>query len=58
MLVVTARDDMIVLKKISSKISTKDMKVLRLVEEAWKDIEKGNYNGSSMKIKRKNSRIT
>ncbi len=43
LLAVTARDDMIVLKKISSKISAKDMKTLKLVEGAWKDLEKGKY---------------
>ena len=40
---VTARDDTIILKKISSKISPEDMKTLKLVEEAWKDLEKGSY---------------
>ncbi len=43
LLAVTAQDDLIVLKKISSKISPADMKTLKLIEEAWKDIDKGNY---------------
>ncbi len=43
LLAVTAQDDLIVLKKISSRISPADMKTLRLIEEAWKDIDRGNY---------------
>ena len=43
LLAVTAQDDLIVLKKISSNISPEDMKTLRLVEEAWEDIDKGKY---------------
>ena len=43
LLAVTTQDDLIVLKKVSSKISPADMKTLRLIEEAWKDLDKGNY---------------
>lgn len=43
LLAVTTRDDLIVLKKVSSKISPADMKTLKLIEEAWKDLDKGNY---------------
>ncbi len=43
LLAVTAQDDLIVLKKVSSKISSADMKTLKLIEEAWKDIDKGKY---------------
>ena len=43
LLAVTAQDSLIVLKKVSSKISVSDMKTLKLIEEAWKDIDKGNY---------------
>ncbi|MHB1813048.1 MAG: AbrB/MazE/SpoVT family DNA-binding domain-containing protein [Thermoplasmataceae archaeon] len=40
---VTARDDTIILKKISSNISPEDMKTLKLVKEAWKNLDKGSY---------------
>ncbi|MHB1708901.1 MAG: AbrB/MazE/SpoVT family DNA-binding domain-containing protein [Thermoplasmataceae archaeon] len=43
LLAVTAQDDLIILKKVSSNISSKDMITLRLIEEAWKDIDKGKY---------------
>ncbi|MGC8561580.1 MAG: AbrB/MazE/SpoVT family DNA-binding domain-containing protein [Thermoplasmata archaeon] len=43
LLAVTAQDDLIVLKKISSSISPEDIKTLRLIEEAREDIDKGKY---------------
>ncbi|MFG1460413.1 MAG: AbrB/MazE/SpoVT family DNA-binding domain-containing protein [Thermoplasmataceae archaeon] len=43
LLAVTTQDDLIVLKKVSSKISPADMKTLKLIEEAWKDLDKGNF---------------
>ncbi|MCL5439747.1 MAG: AbrB/MazE/SpoVT family DNA-binding domain-containing protein [Thermoplasmataceae archaeon] len=43
LLAVTAQDNLIVLKKISSSISPEDIKTLRLIEEAWEDIDKGKY---------------
>ena len=43
LLAVTTQDDLVVLKKVNSKISSSDMKTLKLIEEAWKDIDKGNY---------------
>ena len=43
LLAVTAQDGLIVLKKIGSKISPVDMKKLRHIKEAWKDIDKENY---------------
>lgn len=43
-LAVAARDGVIVLKKIESGLSAEDLKSLRLVEEAWKDIEEGRYS--------------
>ena len=42
-LAVAAQNDLIVLKKIDSGLSAEDLKSLRLVEEAWKDIEEGRY---------------
>ncbi len=41
---VAAQKDMIVLKKIESGLSAEDLKSLKLVEEAWKDIEDGRYS--------------
>jgi len=40
---VAARKDMIVLKKIDAKLSEQDLKSLKLIEEAWNDIEQGRY---------------
>ena len=42
-LAVSAEKDMIVLKKVNSGLSAEDLKTLKLVEEAWKDIESGSY---------------
>ena len=33
----------IVLKKLSAKMKPEDLRTLNLIEEAWKDIEKGRY---------------
>ncbi len=43
MFVVAAQNDMIVLKKMDRNLSNEDLKTIRLIEEAWKDIEKGRY---------------
>ena len=43
LLAVTAQDDLIVLKRVSSSVSPEDIKTLRLIEEAWEDIDKGKY---------------
>lgn len=40
---VSARKDMIVLKKLDSGMSADDLRTLKLLEEAWEDIEKGRY---------------
>ena len=40
---VAARKGMIVLKKVDPKLSEQDLKSLKLIEEAWKDIEQGRY---------------
>ncbi len=42
-LAVAAENNMIVLKKVESGLTADDLKTLKLVEEAWKDIEKGRY---------------
>ncbi len=43
LLAVSSDKDMIVLKKVKVGLSPADRKSLRLVEEAWKDIEEGRY---------------
>ncbi len=42
-LAVATENDMIVLKKVEFGLTADDLKTLKLVEEAWKDIEKGRY---------------
>lgn len=46
---VTSKKDMIVLKKLNTKIKAEDLKTLKLIEEAWKDIEEGKYKIYSTK---------
>ena len=43
MFAVTADRDVVILKKVDSHLSAADLKSMRLVEEAWKDIEEGRY---------------
>jgi AbrB family looped-hinge helix DNA binding protein len=40
---VAAQDDTILLKKMTQVISHKDLKTIKLLEEAWEDIENGRY---------------
>ena len=40
---VAADRNVIILKKIDSGLSAEDLKSMKLVEEAWKDIEEGRY---------------
>ena len=42
-LAVAADRDVIILKKIDSGLSAEDLKSMKLIEEAWKDIEEGRY---------------
>jgi AbrB family looped-hinge helix DNA binding protein len=42
-LAVTAKKDMIVFKKLDTKMKPEDLRILKLLEEAWEDIEKGRY---------------
>ncbi len=41
--IIIRRKGMIVLKQLSQSITKEDMKTLKLVEEAWKDLETGRY---------------
>jgi AbrB family looped-hinge helix DNA binding protein len=43
LLAVAADRDLIILKKVDSKMSNEDLKTMKRVEEAWKDIEEGRY---------------
>lgn len=40
---VSSKKDMVVLKKLDTKIKPEDLRTLKLLEEAWEDIEKGRY---------------
>jgi AbrB family looped-hinge helix DNA binding protein len=40
---ITSKNGLIILKRLAAGISKADLKTLRNVEEAWKDIENGNY---------------
>ena len=42
-LAVATEKDLIVLKKVEVSLSAEDLKSLKLVEEAWRDIESGKY---------------
>ena len=46
---VTARNDMIVLKKLDTRTKPEDLKTLKLIEKAWKDMEEGRYKVYSKK---------
>ncbi len=49
MFAVSARKDMIVLKKLETKIKPYDLKTLKRIEEAWQDMEQGRYKVYSKK---------
>ena len=40
---ITAKKDMIVLKKLDTKMKAEDLKTLKLIEESLGDIEKGRF---------------
>jgi predicted DNA-binding protein len=46
---VSARKDIIVLKKVETGIKPEDLRTLKLIEEAWNDIEEGRYKVYSKK---------
>lgn len=46
---VSAKKDMIVLKKLETGIKPEDLKALKRIEEAWRDIEEGRYKIYSKK---------
>ena len=44
LLAVAAERDLVILKKVDSKMTDEDRKTMKRVEEAWKDIEEGRYS--------------
>ncbi len=46
---VSAENDIIVLKKLDTGITPSDLRTLKLIEEAWKDIEEGRFKVYSRK---------
>ena len=44
---VSAGKDMIVLKKLETGIKPEDLRTLKMIEEAWNDIEKGRFRKAS-----------
>jgi AbrB family looped-hinge helix DNA binding protein len=42
-LAVSAEKDMLVMKKLDAKMKPEDLKTLKLIQEAWEDMEKGRY---------------
>jgi AbrB family looped-hinge helix DNA binding protein len=46
---VSAMNDVIVLKKLETAMKPEDLKALKLIEEAWRDIEEGRYKVYSRK---------
>ena len=46
---VAAIKDMIVLKKLDIRMKPEDLKALKLIEEAWEDMETGRYKTYSKK---------
>ncbi len=42
-LAVAVERDLIILKKVDSGLSAEDLRSMKLVEEAWKDVEEGRY---------------
>ena len=48
-LAVSAKNDMLVMKKMDAKMKPEDLKTLKIIQEAWDDIEKGRYKAYSVK---------
>jgi AbrB family looped-hinge helix DNA binding protein len=40
---IAARRNMIILKKLDTKMSADDIRTMKLIEGAWKEIEEGKY---------------
>ena len=48
LIAVISYGNMAVLRKVKNSVSHEDMQTLKLVEEAWEDIEKGRYKTASL----------
>ena len=46
--VISPTKDMVILKRIKNPLLAEDLETLKDVEEAWKEIEKGEYTESSV----------
>jgi len=44
---VTSKDDIIILKKIKNPMLKEDLRLLNEVEEAWKEVERGEFRKST-----------
>ncbi len=40
---VSSKNDVIVLRKLETGLTAEDLKTLKLIEEAWEDIEEGRF---------------
>ena len=49
LLAIPAEGEMVILKKAKIVLTENDLRTLKLVEEAWKDIEEGKYRVSGKK---------
>ena len=46
-LAISAKNNVIAMKKLDTKMTNEDLKTLKLIEEAWKDIEEGRYKSTT-----------
>jgi len=46
-LTISAKNNMIAMKKLDTKMKAEDLKTLKVIEEAWKDIEEGRYKSTT-----------
>jgi AbrB family looped-hinge helix DNA binding protein len=44
---VSSKDNMIVLRKLETGMREEDLRTLKLIEEAWQDIEEGKFKTAS-----------
>jgi AbrB family looped-hinge helix DNA binding protein len=46
-LTISAKNSVIAMKKLDTKMNAEDLKTLKLIEEAWEDMEKGRYKSAT-----------
>lgn len=56
MFAVASCDNTLVLKKIENPLTKEDIRTMRLVDEAWKDIEEGRYKVATLEEFEKQAR--